>query len=205
MDRDTAPAPAGKTAAALQDTFCAVIQPAVERHAAVVFRGAGADAKAEATQAMLAVAWKWFRRLAERGKDGTEFPSAIATLAAKHVRAERGVCGQRSRDVMSKTAQRRHGFSVGKLPDYSTLGTNPLQAALMDNRQTPPPDAAAFRIDFPTWLAKWSDRDRRMILDLAQGERTLDVSRKYGISAGRVSQRRREYLADWERFHGMAA
>ena len=32
------------------------------------------------------------------------------------------------------------------------------------------------------------------------GERTLDVSRKYGISPARISQLRRDFHADWLRF-----
>ena len=34
------------------------------------------------------------------------------------------------------------------------------------------------------------------------GERTLDVSRKYGVSPARVSQKRREFHAAWLAFHG---
>lgn len=205
MQKDCAPAPAGKTGETLQDKFCAVIAPAVERHAAIAFRGRGREAVMEAQGACVALAWKWHVRLAERGKDATTFPTVIADLAVKHVRAGRGICGQRTRDVMSKVAQQRHGFSIGKLPDYSSLSSNPLEAALVDNHVTPPPDAAAFRIDFPEWLARWNKRDRNMILDLAQGERTLDAAGKYHVSPGRVSQMRREAAEDWERFHGQAA
>jgi hypothetical protein len=32
------------------------------------------------------------------------------------------------------------------------------------------------------------------------GERTLDVAGKYGLSPGRVSQLRREFLTDWRRY-----
>jgi hypothetical protein len=34
------------------------------------------------------------------------------------------------------------------------------------------------------------------------GERTGDVSRKYGLSASRVSQLRRNFHDDWQRFCG---
>jgi len=34
------------------------------------------------------------------------------------------------------------------------------------------------------------------------GERTLDVSQKFKLSAARVSQLRRSFKEDWERFHG---
>jgi hypothetical protein len=36
--------------------------------------------------------------------------------------------------------------------------------------------------------------------DIAAGERTLDVSQKYGLSQGRISQLRRRLHDDWEEF-----
>jgi hypothetical protein len=41
-----------------------------------------------------------------------------------------------------------------------------------------------------------------MIGRLLRGERTIDVARVLGVSAARVSQRRRELHDDWLRFHG---
>jgi hypothetical protein len=60
---------------------------------------------------------------------------------------------------------------------------------LTDNTVTPPPDAAAFRIDFPQWLSEWTERDRRIIGDMMRDERTRDLASKYGISPGRIAQR----------------
>ena len=36
------------------------------------------------------------------------------------------------------------------------------------------------------------------------GERTLDVARRHGLSPGRVSQLRREFLEGWRAFCGEA-
>jgi hypothetical protein len=76
---------------------------------------------------------------------------------------------------------------------------------LKDNAVTPPPDQAAFRIDFAAWRRTRTERDRRLMADLMLGERTSHVSRKYGITAGRVSQLRREFHDDWVRFSGAEA
>ncbi len=103
---------------------------------------------------------------------------------------------------MSPLAQRRHRFTVGKLPDHETLSDNPLCYALADNTQSPPPDAAAFRCDFPVWLGMQAERDRRVALDLMTGERTLDVAQRYGLSPARVSQKRRLFHDGWLKFHG---
>ena len=37
---------------------------------------------------------------------------------------------------------------------------------------------------------------------IAPGERTSEVARKHGLTAGRVSQLRRDFLEDWYRFCG---
>ena len=39
------------------------------------------------------------------------------------------------------------------------------------------------------------------LLDLLLGERTLDVADKYGLSPGRVSQLRRDFMQDWQPIH----
>lgn len=102
--------------------------------------------------------------------------------------------------MLSPVAQQRRRFDVRPLPGTSTLAGNALDEALYDNAQTPVPDQVSFRLDFTAWLATLTDRDRRLICDLMLGERTADVAGKHGLSAGRVSQLRREFMADWQHF-----
>ena len=188
--------------ARLQATFLSTILPKVIAHGRVSFRHVRCRHQQEELLAeMTGLCWRWHLRLAQRGKDSTRFPSALASYAARAVRAGRRACGQeRGRDALSPSAQRRHGFLVSALPEVSTLSDNPLAEALHDNTQTPPDEQCAFRIDFPAWRASRTERDRLVLDDLMLGERTLDVAGKYGISAGRVSQLRRQLLLDWRRF-----
>ncbi len=192
--------------AALHAAFCQCVLPAVEHHARFAFRHAkSAEALEDAVQEAVGLSWKWFVRLAERGKDATAFPSALATYAARAVKTGRRVCGhERKREALSPVAQRLHGFAVGKLPDFSTLDGNPLEEALHDNAVTPPDEAAAFRLDFPAWLTTLSHRDRDLVTDMGLGERTLALADKYGCSPGRISQKRRQFHDGWGRFHGDA-
>lgn len=190
---------------ATRDLLCAKFQailPRIETHARIYFRAVKCPhKKADCVAEALALAWKWFIRLADKGKDATRFPSVLATFAARAVKCGRCVCGQeKAKDVMSSVCQRRRGFAVGKLPDFSTLDTNPLAEALTDNTQTPPPDAAAFRVDFPEWLDLHCNRDRAIIRDMAMGERTKSLAPRYHLSQGRISQMRREYSEEWEAF-----
>jgi hypothetical protein len=188
--------------AALHDQFVTRIMPAVERHARVYFRHlrcphAKQDAVADAT----ALAWRWFVRLTERGKDTAQFPSAIAAFAARAVNAGRRVCGQeKPRDVLSRIAQKRHGFAVETFPNRSTLAASPLMEALRDNTQAPVDEQVCFRIDFPEWLATLGARDRQIVTDMAMGDRTHELAERYRVSEARISQLRRTAHDEWDRY-----
>jgi hypothetical protein len=191
-----------------------VLLPRIELHARIYFRFMKPHHKEEAVAETVALAWQWFIRLTERGKDATQFVSALASHAARAVLSGRRLCGQLpARDVLSEVAQRRHGFSVQALPQttrhpfeevYSSVhGQRHIDAMdemLKDNTITPPPDQVVFRLDFRDWRRTRTYRDRRILDDLMVGERTSAVARKYGLSPSRVSQLRREFRDDWEAF-----
>ncbi len=130
----SAPAPLSP----LHASFLAIL-PRILQHGRIYFRHLKCHhRKEECLAEMRGLCWKWFIRLAEKGKDATQFASALASYAAKAVRSGRRVCGhEKARDVLSPVAQQRHGFAVGKLPDFSTLDGNPLEEALIDNTVSP--------------------------------------------------------------------
>jgi hypothetical protein len=180
------------------------ILPRIECHGHVYFRFLKCpDRREDAVAEMVALAWLWFLRLAARGRDATRFGSALATFAARAVRAGRKLGGKdRAGDVLSPAAQVRHGFAVGSLPTYSSLSGNPLEEALTDNAKSPIPEQVHFRVDWPCWLATRTDRDRRIVTDLMVGERTSTVAARHGLTSGRVSQLRTEFHQDWLAFLG---
>jgi hypothetical protein len=157
----------------------------------------------DAIQDMIGLAWSWHLRLAEKGKDATTFPTALASYAARTVRSGSRLAGQeRANDVLSPVAQRRHRFYVGKLPDFETLSDHPVCEALLDNTKSPPDETVCFKLDFMAWLASLSERDRGIAEALMIGERTLEVANNYKMSAARISQKRREFCRDWCAFQG---
>jgi len=176
--------------------------PRIETHAAIVFRSVRCShRKADLIAEAVALAFQWWLRLRRRGKNPNRFVSAIATFAARAAGSGRRVCGQeKARDVLSPRAQRRHSFTVRSLPAFSTLTTSPLAEALADNTRTPVDEQVAFRFDFPAWVATYDARKRNLIEAMAQGERTLDLADDFGMSPGRVSQLRREFLVAWMAF-----
>ena len=194
-----------------------LLLPRIVTHAQVFFRGIKCPVqKEDKVQECVALGWQWFLNLTERGRDVFAFPAAFAALLARAVRCGRKLCGQeRSGDVLSFVAQQRHGFRVERLPattrsPHEDLYADPHGQALLDafeerlrdNTQTPVPEQVAFRIDFPLWRCTRTERDRRVIDALMAGGRTRDVSQKFGLSPGRVSQLRRDFLEDWRRFTG---
>jgi hypothetical protein len=189
--------------ARLQETFLNSVMPRVVAHGRCYCRHLRAERQEEAVAEMVALAWKWHLRLAERGKDATRFPTAIAGFAARAVGSGRRLAGMdRARDALSPLAQRRRGFAVGKLPDCSTLDGSPLDEALHDSTKSPPDEMAALRIDLPRWLATLGTRDRRIALDMALGFRTQELAAAYRLSAARVSQLRRQFHRSWRQFQG---
>ncbi len=73
---------------------------------------------------------------------------------------------------------------------------------LHDNTRSQPDEAAAFRVDFAEWRHSQSERNRRLIDAMAIGEGTVALAEKFGVSPGRISQQRRQFNEDWNRFHG---
>jgi hypothetical protein len=219
MPHATSPVPPPADLAHLHAVFLADILPRVEAHGRVYFRHVRCtDRKEELLAEMRGLCWKWYVGLVRRGKDVLDFVSALANYAARAVNSGRRVCGhERAKDVLSPVARRLHGFVIEALPQVTSTSHEYLYASphgqerldafeerLRDNTQTPPDEQAAFRIDFPLWRCTRTERDRRVIDALMAGGRTKDVSQKFGLSPGRVSQLRRDFLEDWRRFCGEA-
>jgi hypothetical protein len=204
--------------AALHQHFLAIL-PRIETHAQICFRYLHCPGKREdAVAEVIALAWKWFLRLVEQGKDIDEFVTTVADFAVRHVRAGRRLCGQEPwKDVLSFSAQQRNGFRVEPLPQstrrcwdsvhsapHGQDHMNAFEERLRDNTQSPVADQAAFRIDFPVWLMQLGPRNREIAQDMTCDLRTGELAAKYGTTAGRISQLRRELHLDWRRFHGEA-
>src|SRR5215510_3555880 len=214
MSTSSAPRSQSPSIEGLHTVFLTLL-PRILLHGEVVFRHTKCPhQKEEFLCEMLALTWKWLLRLRELGKNPLEFPGVLADFAARAVKAGRRLCGKhKGKDVLNPLAQRRHDFVVERLPvstrrSHEDRYANPhgqqaqdsFEERLRDNTQTPVPEQVVFRLDFPLWVGSRSERDRRIIDDLLLGERTLDVANKHGLSPGRISQLRREFMTSWARF-----
>jgi hypothetical protein len=194
------------------------ILPRIELHGRIYFRHLDPHRKDDAIQEMCSLAWKWFLRLDEQGKDPADFLMSFTTFLARSVNSGRRLVGMaKSKDVMNPITQRHHGFKVESLPCFTRTSFDHLYSSpkgqelydyfeerLWDNAITPILDQVQFRIDFPAWLQTLTGRERRMIRGMVRNERTLDLSRQFDLSPARISQLRREFQIDWKRFIGEA-
>ena len=203
----------------LHAAFLALV-PTIKKRARIAFAYYKcANQKAEKVAEAVALAWKWFVRLHERGKDAATFPGVFAILVARAVASGRRLAGgEPLTDVMSRSAQRKHGFTIKgfssddsarsqeRSSDPITQKTfDALEERLVDNRMTPIPDQAAFRIDFPQWLKTLPFRERSMVQAMMRDERTNDLGKRFGVSPGRISQVRSKLRDEWETFCGEEA
>jgi hypothetical protein len=215
MTRPVAPTPCGRSVENLHAGFLWIL-PRIELHGRIYFRHLRPDRRDDALQEMAALAWKWFLRLRESGRDPADFLTGFVSLLARAVNSGRRLAGMaKSKDVLNPATQRRHGFHVERLPSCTQAsherlfsevnGQRQLDAyeeRLRDNTITPVPEQVVFRIDWPAFLRTLTGRERRLIRAMALSERTLDLSKQFEVSPARISQLRREFHDGWERFCG---
>lgn len=177
-------------------------EPKIRDYARHAFRNWRPGDREDLVGEVVANALVAYARLVELGKEELAYPTVLARHGIAQVRYGRRVGGSlNGRDVLSRYAQCKQGFYVQRL-DQQNHDTGEWAEALVEDRRTPVPDQAAFRLDFPRWLGMQTNRDRRVAEALAVGERTKDVAKQFDISPGRISQLRRELHESWQTFHG---
>jgi DNA-binding NarL/FixJ family response regulator len=150
----------------------------------------------------VAIAFRTWRRLVEQGKESVAYATPLAQYAIRQVRAGRRIGSAQNRlDILSRQAQRTHGFSVESIHRQSTQ-RGVWDDLLVEDRQAGPAETAAARMDEQTWLKQLSKRDQGIARDLALGETTGAVAKKFKLSDGRISQLRRWLSEQWEQFQG---
>jgi hypothetical protein len=158
------------------------------------------EALAEATASVAIV----YARLFQQGKIDVAYPSVLARFAAAQYGSGRRVGSRLNvNDVMSQYAQRRREIHVERLDRFDA--EEGWKEVLVEDRTCTPAELAASRIDFDAWLHRLPAKRRRIAARLGAGEATVRVARRFRLSAGRISQLRREFQQDWRAFHGEPA
>ena len=174
--------------------------PKITDHASYSFRHLKGDNRDEMVQEVVTNALKAYVRLVEQGRPEDATWSSLARYAVRQVCDGRQVgTSLNVRDVCSRHCQKRKGVRVRSLSRWDDQDQEWKELIVEDGRSTPA-DVAAFRIDFREFLRTLSRRNRKVALRLAKGHATSWIARKFKISAGRVSQLRRELHEAWQKF-----
>ena len=177
--------------------------PAILRYAKIAFRGYPPEAKQEATQNVLANTCAAVAALAKRGKLDLCHPSVLAKFGIRQTLDHRLTGGTLNvKDVLSKYCQDRKGVVVERIDRFNEQDECWEEAVVQDTRNAPVPEIVAFRVDFANWLKQLPARDRHLAQYLSVGNRTSDAAKKFKVSAGRISQIRKELAENWRRFVG---
>ncbi len=166
--------------------------PEIARLAGIHFRRLDPDAREEAVQNTVVLAYRYWTRLVERDKTSEGVFSSMLWWACTH------------------TKQGRHGGGSGRAKcvlDYARRRKN--DVAIHDGfdldsyvgRQATIPETVAFRLDVSAFLTTLPERDQGIARDLAHGKGTTEVARDYGVSPGAISQFRTRFRKKYDEFH----
>lgn len=184
--------------------FLAIL-PALETSFRHAFRRFRPEEREDALQEATTSAFVAFVRLWEKGRAQVALPTPLARYALCHWFAGRRLgTPLNQHDVSSPYGRRQRAIRLERLDRYDAHA-DAWCDVLIEDRQTPVPDQAAFRIDFPNWLRQLPRRNRTIAVRLAAGASTSDVAERFQLTTARVSQLRREFHESWLDFHGEAA
>ena len=174
--------------ATLQDSFVRYLAW-MRKTARLSFPNLDAEKRDETVASVIALCWKAWARLGERGlADNPLLLKSVLFYSVKQVKTGRRIDrAGKPRDVLSLRAYGKVRFEPGHLDDYVGKHDEVL-------------DVVSFRLDVPAFLATLNDRQRTMALDLAEGMTTSEAAEKYGLSPGRISQCRREFVSLYQQF-----
>jgi len=190
-----------ETQATWQSAFV-VMLPEIEQRLRHAFRHLHADARDDAIEEGVVNCLLSYARLHERGRAESASAMSLAWFAAKHVNRGRPAVGRMNNcEPLSRYAQLGQGIHVERLYSYSKRHDQWIDRIVQDER-APVADQVAARMDVRAWFATLSRRTRQIAKDLAYGFSTSEVAKKHGVTAGRVSQLRRELHDAWQVFQG---
>ena len=185
------------TASDWQSAFVEML-PEIKRWLRVAFCRLAAEAREDAIAEGIAHCLLAYVRLHEQGRTEVATASSLAWYSSRQVRRGRPAVGRmNSKEPLSRYAQvgsgnrfeRQNGEWIDKLAEDK-------RASVVDQ--------VAAKMDVRAWFATLTKRMKEIAKDLACGCSTSEVARKYGVTAGRISQLRRVLEESWAAFQGEA-
>ena len=181
-----------------QTAFVAML-PEIKRWLRIAFCRLSIEAREDAIAEGIAHCLLAYVRLHEQGRTEVATASSLAWYSSRQVRRGRPAVGRmNSKEPLSRYAQvgsgnrfeRKNGEWIDKLAE---------------DKRASVADQVAAKLDVRAWFATLTKRTKAIAKDLAFGCSTAEVARKYGVTAGRISQMRRTLEESWAAFQQEAA
>lgn len=173
-----------------RSAFSAIV-PDLIKMASVQFRDLDPDARDEAVANTLALTWHGYVSIIRQGRgDEPGIVRSILWYSVKQTRAGRSVptgIPAKPKDVFVYARRGRIKLESVELREYVS-------------DETPVPDAVAFRLDFPAFLATLSDRQREVAVDLLSGMGTGECAAKHLVTPAAISQTRARIADQYAEF-----
>lgn len=160
------------------------VLPVVSLRAKVVFRS-HPDADDKMSDA-ISIAWQALLTAPEAAT-----PHSIAVHACLRVKCGRQF-RQSSKSIDGQNLKRR------KKPQRKETEIGKLLSRERNN----PADLATVKMDFTAWLPLLTKQEQRYLEAFLSGETTQEIASRFAVTAGRVSQRRRELWKKWKAYTG---
>jgi hypothetical protein len=185
-----------------QELFVTAMLPTITRIAHQNFSHLDPEAKEEATAEVVAAAFIMFVGLVRDGRESLAFPSVLGMYGVRRVRIGRmAATPMNVRDVSSVYCQVKKNIRLERLDTFD-CNTQSWLEILVEDKHATPADIARVRIDFADWLRTLPRRTRRLAETLSTGETTSKTAKRFHVSAGRISQLRRQLYEAWLEFTG---
>jgi len=168
--------------------------PEIERRLQRAFRHLDHEAREDAVEEGVVHSLLSYCQLHERGRADTVSPSTLAWYAALQVKRGRPAVGRmNSKEPLSRYGQIGNDIKIERRP------SNWIDMLVVDKRASVA-DQVAAKMDVGAWFATLTQGMKQIAKDLAFGFSTSEVARKYGLTAGRISQLRRSLEESWMAF-----
>ena len=145
-------------------------------------------------QDLVGMALEMYHSLVKRGKE--VFYTPLVKYAIGHYREGRRFTGTNTTDILSHQTQILERSEVCSLDQFDDAD----RRRILKSREPDIFRAVQTKLDYQTWYHRQSTRDQQIIDDLAMSETTNAVAKKFGVSAGLISIKRKTFANSWNNF-----
>ena len=181
-----------------QSDFVAML-PEIEQKLRLAFWRLDPEARENAIEEGVVHSLLAYVRLVDQGRAEVATPSSLAWYSSRHVKRGRPTSGK----MNGNEPLSRYGRISNDIEIERQSGT--WIDTLVEDKRAPIADQVAAKMDVGVWFATLTKRMKEIAKDLAFGCSTSEVAKKYGVTAGRISQLRRVLEESWLAFQQEAA